>query len=126
MRNADSKQNETSFTYLSIPRGGLGKVGYTSDDGAEFASENGFTMSWSSFVYSQDVWVTVSLDTGATISSVDDVTIRPTTLNFEKKLVDDHTIALKVPFSTDGYRFSVEFAPELNRLRCTPMVQVVL
>ena len=73
-------------------------------------------MSWSSFVYSQDVWVTASLDTGATISSVDDVTIRPTTLNFEKKLVDDHTIALKVPFSTDEYRFSVEFAPEQTQV----------
>ncbi|TCD54417.1 dextranase [Alloscardovia theropitheci] len=105
-------QSFDSFTYLSIPRGGLGKVGYTSDDGAEFAADNGFTMSWSSFVYSHDVWVNVSLDTGAKISSVDDVTIRPTTLNFQKKLVNDHTIAIKIPFSADGYRFSVEFAPE--------------
>ena len=114
--NASSSKKYDSFTYLSIPRGGLGKVGYTGDDGAEFAANNGFTMSWSSFVYSKDVWVNVSLNTGAKIKSADDVTIRPTTLNFDKKMVDDHTIAVKVPFSQDGYRFSVEFASEQTKV----------
>ncbi|TCD54422.1 dextranase [Alloscardovia theropitheci] len=114
--NVSSDKKLDSFTYLSIPRGGLGKVGYNGTDGAEFAAENGFTMSWSSFVYSKDVWVNVSLNTGAKISSADDVTIRPTSLKFEKKMVDDHTIAVKVPFNQGGYRFSVEFASEQTKV----------
>lgn len=112
VHNTGSSQLHESFTYLSIPRGGLGKQGYTGDDGADFAYDNGFTMSWSSFVYSHDVWVNVSLNTGARISSADDVTIRPSSLKFDKKMVDDHTIAIKVPFKMSGYRFSVEFKSE--------------
>ncbi|MFD0705562.1 glucodextranase DOMON-like domain-containing protein [Alloscardovia venturai] len=116
LRNTDSAKTFNSFTYLSIPRGGLGKQGYTGEDGADFAYDNGFTMSWSSFVYSHDVWVNVSLQTGAKISRASDVTIRPTSLHFAKKLVNDHTVAIKVPFSQNGYRFSVEFASEQTKV----------
>ncbi|WP_083890758.1 glucodextranase DOMON-like domain-containing protein [Luteimicrobium xylanilyticum] len=102
-----------SFVYMSVPRSGEGKRGYTEQDGAEFSSSANLTMSWSSFEYSTDVWVDVSLKTGQTISSADQVTIRPTNLGFEKQLVDDHTIRVHVPYSSDGYRFSVEFDPQL-------------
>ena len=102
-----------SFVYMSVPRGGSDKIGYTEDDGAEFAAAADLTMSWSSFEYATDVWVNVTLKTGQTITSADQVTIRPTDLGFDKELVDSSTIRVKVPYSADGYRFSVEFDPQL-------------
>ncbi|MDN6209108.1 glucodextranase DOMON-like domain-containing protein [Bifidobacterium crudilactis] len=102
-----------SFTYMSVPRNGNGKIGYTEQDGAEFSSEAGMSMSWSTFEYSADAYVDVTLDTGQTISSADQVTIRPTSDNFEKTLIGDNTVRIKVPYSDAGYRFSVEFDPQL-------------
>ncbi|WP_170207922.1 hypothetical protein [Rarobacter incanus] len=32
---------------------------------------------------------------------------------FDKTLVNDTTIRIKVPFAETGYRFSVEFSPEV-------------
>jgi len=103
----------SSFVYMSVPRSGEGKIGYDEQDGAEFSSDAGLTMSWSSFEYAEDVWVDVHLKTGQTIGSVDEVTIRPTDLELEKVLVDSSTVRVKVPYSPDGFRFSVEFAPQL-------------
>jgi hypothetical protein len=102
-----------SFAYMSIPRSGKGKIGYTKEDGAEFSSQAGLSMSWSSFEYAADVWVDVTLRTGQTVDSTDQITIRPTSLDFETQLVDPTTVRIKVPYSEDGYRFSVEFDPEL-------------
>ncbi|MFD6126463.1 hypothetical protein, partial [Streptomyces hydrogenans] len=102
-----------SFAYMSIPRSGKGKIGYTKEDGAEFSASANLTMSWSSFQYSTDVWVDVSLKTGQSISSADQVKIKPSTLNFEKQLVDGDTVRVKVPYNQAGYRFSVEFDPQL-------------
>ncbi|MEU0233374.1 MULTISPECIES: family 49 glycosyl hydrolase [unclassified Streptomyces] len=102
-----------SFAYMSIPRSGKGKIGYTKEDGAEFSSSANLTMSWSSFQYSTDVWVDVSLKTGQSISSADQVKIKPSSLNFEKQLVDGDTVRVKVPYSQAGYRFSVEFDSQL-------------
>lgn len=51
-----------SFVYMSIPRAGREKFGYSSDDGAEFAAdEANLTMSWSSFLYNTDCWVYIHL-----------------------------------------------------------------
>ncbi|WP_331351405.1 family 49 glycosyl hydrolase [Cellvibrio sp. UBA7671] len=102
-----------SFTYMSIPRSGKAKWGYSDEDGAEFAAEAKLTMSWSSFLYSEEAWVYVSETDGKTISSVNDVTIRPSSLNFVKELVDSKTVRIKVPYSPNGYRFSVEFNNQL-------------
>jgi hypothetical protein len=102
-----------SFTYMSIPRSGKEKEGYDDQDGAEFASDAGMTMSWSTFEQSEDSWVTVHLTTGGTISSADDVTIRPSSLDLPVEKVDDTTVRIKVPYDEDGTRFSVEFDPEL-------------
>ena len=115
--NVGSSRMKKSFTYLSIPRGGLGKVGYSGEDGAEYSADHGFTMSWSSFVYSHDVWVNVRLNNDKEIKSVNDVTIRPSHLILEKKVIDTHTIAVKIPYSSDGYRLSVEFASQQHTVR---------
>ena len=101
-----------SFVYMSVPRGGNDKIGYTEEDGAEFTAKAGYSMSWSSFEYSEDVWVNVTLKTGQKITSIDQVTVRPTDLGLKKRLVNSSTIAVKVPYSKDGYRFSVEFDPQ--------------
>lgn len=116
IRVASASQPEKAydaFTYMSIPRSGKDKIGYTKEDGAEFSSQAGLSMSWSSFEYAKDVWVDVSLKTGQTITSTDQVQIRPSTYNFEKRLVDADTVKIKVPYSDAGYRFSVEFEPQL-------------
>jgi hypothetical protein len=102
-----------SFVYMSVPRSGNDKLGYTEEDGAEYSSSADLTMSWSSFEYATDVWVDVTLKTDQAITSADQVTIRPTDLGLEKQLVDASTIRVKVPFNEDGYRFSVEFDPQL-------------
>lgn len=101
-----------SFVYMSVPRGGNDKIGYTEDDGAEYTAKAGYTMSWSSFEYADDVWVNVTLKSGRKITSVDQVTVRPTDLGLKKRLVNSTTVAVKVPYSKDGYRFSVEFDSE--------------
>lgn len=110
--SSDSNTSYDSFTYISVPRSGNGKIGYTEQDGAEFSSQAGMTMSWSSFEYSADAQVDVSLDTGQTVTSADQVTIRPTSDNFKKELVNDHTVRITVPYNESGYRFSVEFDPQ--------------
>lgn len=102
-----------SFAYMSIPRSGKSKWGYSDEDGAEFAADAKLTMSWSSFLYGEDVWVYVSETDGKTISSANDVIIRPSSLNFSKELVDSKTVRIKVPYSANGYRFSVEFNNQL-------------
>ncbi|WP_093802543.1 family 49 glycosyl hydrolase [Streptomyces sp. Wb2n-11] len=102
-----------SFAYMSIPRSGKGKIGYTKEDGAEFASSANLTMSWSSFQYAADVWVDVSLRTDQSLSSADQVKLKPSSLDFAKKLVNSKTVRIKVPYDAKGYRFSVEFDPQL-------------
>jgi hypothetical protein len=98
-----------SFSYMSLPRSGRAKEGYNSEDGAEFAAQAKMTMSWTSFLYDTDTWVHVGIKVGPALSSADEVTIRPTTLNFQKELVNGRTIRILVPYSARGYRFSVEF-----------------
>ncbi len=101
-----------SFPYMSIPRGGRDKWGYTDQDGAEFADSANLSMSWTSFLYSTDTWVEVSLRSG-TISSANDVTIRPSALNLTKQMVNGTTIRVLVPYAATGFRFSVEFNNQL-------------
>ncbi|MEU0086202.1 family 49 glycosyl hydrolase [Streptomyces sp. NPDC006274] len=102
-----------SFAYMSIPRSGKGKIGYTKEDGAEFSSGANLTMSWTSFQYTTGVWVDVTLRSGQRVSSADQVKIKPSSLNLAKELVDNKTVRVKVPYDAKGYRFSVEFDPQL-------------
>jgi hypothetical protein len=104
---------------MSIPRSGRKKPDYSQlgydwkQDGAEYYSESEMTMSWSSFLYSQDVWLEVQLIENAGKSDllrIEDVTIRPIRFNsWEKELVNKRTVAIRVPYDPAGFRFSVEF-----------------
>lgn len=109
-----------SFVYMTIPRGGKVK-NYSGDDGAEFTHSANATMSWSSFLYKTDVWVQIDVKDGKTIGSIDEVTIRPTTLNFEKQLLSPTSLRIKVPYSDKGYKFSVELASQLMTMRSTQL-----
>lgn len=108
---SESDRRYHAFTYMSIPRNGMSAYPGR-PDGAEFASAAGLTMSWSSFLYSQDVYVYVQRYNQTNLTT-DKVTIRPTHLNLEKTAVDARTIRIKVPYRPGGLRFSVEFADEL-------------
>ena len=105
--------DNSSFTYMSIPRNGNPMRSDLNDDGAKFQADNHVTMSWSSFEYDTDVYVDVTLQTGAKLTDVNQVTVRPAKANIEKKLLSDKTVRLYIPQNNDGYRLSVEFAPEL-------------
>ena len=101
-----------SFVYMSIPRSGRDKWGYSSEDGAEFsADEAHLTMSWSSFLYDRDVWVYVQCTNQ--IDSATNVTIRPSLLKWKTEWLDNATVRILVPYSDDGFRFSIEFESEL-------------
>ncbi|HFR3837965.1 TPA: family 49 glycosyl hydrolase [Streptococcus suis] len=114
MTDENGENEQESFVYMSVPRSGIGKVGYDKEDGAEFAFNNGMTQSWTSFTYSTDTWVKIGLLDGAAIRSVDDVIVSPDKFShFEKKMLDEHTIAIKVPFIENGIRLSVEIKSEL-------------
>lgn len=108
---SDPGQRFHAFTYMSIPRNGMPAYAGRAD-GAEFASAAGLTMSWSSFIYSQDVYVYVQRYKQTNLTA-EQVTIRPTHLNLEKTAVDSRTIRIRVPYRPGGLRFSVEFADEL-------------
>jgi hypothetical protein len=108
VKTVDSNDTQLydSFTYMSIPRGGRDKWEYNSSDGAEFAQSCKLTMSWSTFLYLKDVWIIIRLHKLIDmIHSIDDVIIRPTTLNFKKELIDPLTIRILIPYNIDGYRF---------------------
>ncbi len=98
---------------MSIPRSGRGKVGYSDEDGAEFSAKAQMTMSWSSFLYDEDVWVYVELTQAPPLSSADEVTIRPTSLDLNRELVNSSTIRIRVPHFSEGLRFSVEVDSQL-------------
>jgi len=115
--DADSAEQHDAFVYMAIPRSGMSKQGYSNDDGAEFADAANATMSWSSFLYDADVWVQIELVNGQTIYSLDELVIRPTTLHFEKEIVSETSVRIKVPYSEKGVRFSVEFMSDLMTAR---------
>jgi len=110
IRIKSTNRNDTniynSFVYMSIPRGGRQKWEYEDSDGAEFANRSRLTMSWSTFLYRTDVWIFIELrNLSNFISSIDDVVVRPTYLNFQKEFINNKTIAILVPYQSIGYRF---------------------
>lgn len=62
-----------------------------------------------SFLHDEDAWVYVELVDGPTLTSADEVTIRPTRLTFQKEFVNEKTVRILVPRLPTGFRFSVEF-----------------
>ena len=114
------EQTQDSFTYLSVPRNGEGKKGYSAEDGADFAASTDATMSWSTFEYSpevKEVFVYVTLLNGKAIDDPSQVTVRPTSVekkNIKVEAIEDggRTAKIRVPYSSDGYRLSVEFSTQ--------------
>lgn len=100
-----------SFVYMSIPRGGRLKWEYEDSDGAEFANSSSLTMSWTTFEYLTDIWIEIQLrNLTKKIDSIDQVTFRPNYLNFEKKLIDNRTISILVPYQSIGSRLDPFFS----------------
>lgn len=113
------EQTQDSFTYLSVPRNGEGKKGYTADDGADFAARTGSTMSWSTFEYGpevKEVFAYVTLLNGKAVNDPSQVTVRPTSVKKDIKVeaIEDggRTAKIRIPYSSDGYRLSVEFSTQ--------------
>ncbi|MCX6125160.1 MAG: family 49 glycosyl hydrolase, partial [Proteobacteria bacterium] len=103
-----------AFTYLSVPRGGHDKRGYTAADGAEFSAAAGLTMSWAQFLYREDAVVQIDvLDPSITLTSPDQVVIRPIALGLKAKILGPKTIEIAVPFRPEGFRLSVDFKDDL-------------
>lgn len=107
-------QTQDSFTYLSVPRNGQDKSGYTAEDGADYAAQTKATMSWSTFEYDKEVLVYVTLLNGAAVKDPSEITVRPTSTaatNVKVEAIEDNgrTARIRVPYSADGYRLSVEF-----------------
>jgi hypothetical protein len=76
------------------------------------------TMSWSSFLYNADVWVQVTQvgsRHGSTGVSPGLPTIRPRRLAAELQIrrIDNATVAIRIPYQSEGFRISVEFEDEL-------------
>lgn len=106
-----------SYAYMTIPRSGMSQhaMGYAHEDGAEFASEAGLTMSWSTFLCNRPVDVLVELLDGTTIDDISAVTIRPKTLRLQTRKLNDRTVLIRIPYVESGRRFSVEFdAHQIN------------
>ncbi|KAF1355286.1 glycoside hydrolase [Delphinella strobiligena] len=113
--NADDQVYYDSFVYETIPRNGQGNIlipndpssTTTNSDGITIEAEIGMSMSWSSFLYSADVWVKVHRLDGFQIQA-DSVVIRPTNLNYTIS-ADGGDYFIHVPYSADGSKFAIEF-----------------
>ncbi|THZ23110.1 glycoside hydrolase [Aureobasidium pullulans] len=112
-----------SFTYQTIPRNGQGNILIPNDltstttagDGITIEAAIGMTMSWTSFLYSADVWVKVHRLDGFSIES-DTFVIRPTNLNLTTSVAGGD-LFIQVPYSERGSKFSVEFNDNLYDFR---------
>ncbi|KAI5456065.1 glycoside hydrolase [Mariannaea sp. PMI_226] len=112
-----------SFVYESIPRNGNGPIckpgDLTSicdvDDQINIEPDIGVDMSWTQYLTSQDTIVRITRKDGGSVDA-SNVEIRPQTLGFKIKR-DGNAVLITVPFSQDGYRFSVEFKDNLWEYR---------
>ncbi|KAH8657655.1 glycoside hydrolase [Xylariales sp. PMI_506] len=111
-----------SFVYETIPRNGQGNIIIPGDpssvttlyDAVTIEADIGITMAWTQFLYSSDTWIKVTR-IGDNPSSADNVVIRPANLGFI--VTDDGagSVYILVPYTSKGYRFSVEFQDNLYR-----------
>jgi hypothetical protein len=95
-----------SFVYNVIPANGMSNE-------LQYATSYSQTQAWSSFLYTTDV--TVKVTRNGTSTSSGDIIIRPTNLDFSVSYADDSAY-ITVPYSSHGYRFSVEFNDDLISL----------
>lgn len=97
--------------YVSRPRSGPPRT-YSRQDGAEYASATGLTMSHSTIVAEGPLVVEVERAEGSP-----DCTIRPQRLGIEPQAVGPRTVRIAVPASQGGLQLSVEFADDLVTAR---------
>ncbi|KAG9696778.1 Isopullulanase complexed with Isopanose, partial [Aureobasidium melanogenum] len=108
-----------SFVYQTIPRNGQGNIltpndpssTTTASDGITIEETIGMTMSWTSFLYSADVWLKVHRLDNSSIQS-DSFVIRPTNLNFTTS-VSGGDLFILVSYNGQSKKFSVEFNDNL-------------
>ena len=111
-----------SFTYETIPRNGQGDILIPGDpssttnnnDGVTIEPDVNITMAWSSFLYSDDVWVKITRFNFSSAANASSIIIRPTNLGYTVTTLGDD-ILIHVPYNSDshGTRFSVEFQDDL-------------
>ncbi|CAM1511790.1 Fc.00g093030.m01.CDS01 [Cosmosporella sp. VM-42] len=93
-----------SFVYNVIPANGMSNQ-------KQYASSYNQDQAWTSFLYSTDVIVKITRSSQKT----GPVVVRPSNLNFA--VADTgKSICIKVPYSSHGYRFSVEYNDNLIQL----------
>ncbi|KAK6002825.1 hypothetical protein QM012_001575 [Aureobasidium pullulans] len=108
-----------SFVYQTIPRNGQGNIlipndpssTTTASDGITIEEAIGMTMSWTSFLYSADVWVKVHRLDNFSIGA-DSFVIRPTNLNLNTSVANGD-LFIQVPYDGQSRKFSVEFNDNL-------------
>ncbi|KAF7555077.1 hypothetical protein G7Z17_g2409 [Cylindrodendrum hubeiense] len=113
-----------SFVYESIPRNGNGNIftpgdldstcdgqNCSEDDQISIEPDIGADMSWTQYLGSTDTVVRITRSDNGSVDP-SNVTVRPTTLEFDMQLSGD-ALLITVPYSDDGHRFSVEFDDNL-------------
>lgn len=113
----------SSFVYESIPRNGNGKICVPGDlssicdvdDQISIELDIGVTMAWTQYLTKGDSVVRVTRGDSGSVDP-ENVIIRPTTLSFGLES-DGSSLLITVPYSSNGYRFSVEFKDDLWEYR---------
>lgn len=114
-------KKQKSFTYISWPRMGRQKWGYSKNDGAEDFDEQNCTCTWSHCLYNCDIWLEVTvlddLDHGLDKEDLrDKIKVRPQAIMenassgyWQMQCSGANRFRFKVPYCEDGFRFSLEF-----------------
>jgi len=108
-----------SFVYESVPRNGHDNIVDPRDmrsvtdeiDGISIERDIGLTMAWSSFLYDSDAYVKIARLDGRKANKTN-VLIRPSNVAYNVSDVDGD-VYVHVPYSSYGFKFSVEFQDDL-------------
>jgi hypothetical protein len=107
-----------SFVYESIPRSGHPKSTDLPPEGdgiSDFETDNEINMAWSQFQYNDDVEVKISsINEGQSLGQF--ARIRPTILGLKFEEYEKYLL-VRIPRHAMGFRFSVEFYPDLLTYR---------
>ncbi|CAK9022341.1 unnamed protein product [Durusdinium trenchii] len=117
----EGQNKQRSFVYFSWPRMGRQKWGYSKDDGADWFDQEACTCSWTHCLYSSDIWLEVTIQDDVDHGNFEDqVTIRPRSIvqtapsgYWTIRTAGRNKFQFKIPYSPDGFRFSLEFAWEI-------------
>lgn len=124
---ADASDYYDSFTYESIPRNGRGRIYSPWDppdsdtlsdvDGISIEPSEGINMAWSQVEYSTDLDVKISTRDGSRLPGPSGVKVRPTSIPYCIRSSEDGGIIIRVPYDSNGRKFSVEFDNDLYTYR---------